>query len=384
MRVLFCTNSRDRGSTSRTLEAWTRLLPTHGVLPVVSVGGDGPLLDAFQRHGTQVYRHPIRVYFDSKRPVPFLKEIGRLVWRMRRSRIQLVHLNEHDHYPVVARAAYLARIPAVVHLRFLPEPDMCRWLFRAPYTPERLFFTSRTQMSDASAAVAAVVPSERWRLIYNGLDFDVFGQDRSARDRLRSQWGLGRETIAIGTASSISSRKRLDQFIRLIAELDRLGLDVRGFIAGQPYFPEDERELAALRQLTETLGLQRRVTFLGYVEPAEPLFHAWDVCVSTSAYETFGMTILEAMACRCPVVCYPGGSIAEVVGDAAPVVADNDFQALVSEVRKLASNKTYREEKGADAWKRAKQFDVSRSVQQLAAEYHSLVPARPVQNQPAQ
>jgi len=375
MRVLLCTNSRDRGSTSRTLEAWTRLLPGRGVTPLVSVGGDGPLLTALQQSGIPVFQHPIRVYFNATRPVPFFKEIARLVWRIRRSRVQLVHLNEHDHYPVVARAAYLAGVPAVVHLRFLPEPQMCRWLFKAPYTPKRLFFTSRTQMSDAGEAVRPVVPADRWRLIYNGLDFAVFGRDVAARDRLRTAWGLEPGTIAIGTASSISSRKRLDQFIRLVGELVRSGVSAHGFIAGQPYFPEDERELASLRELTVALGLESRITFLGYVEPSEPLFHAWDICVSTSEYETFGMTVLEAMACGCPVVAYPGGSIAEVVGDAAPVVKDNDFEALVLAVRQLALDPRQRELMGRRARQRAEHFDVADSVEQLATEYRALAGA---------
>jgi glycosyltransferase involved in cell wall biosynthesis len=278
---------------------------------------------------------------------------------------------------VVARAAYLAGVPAVVHLRFLPEPQMCQWLFKMPYTPTRLFFTSRTQMSDAGAAVRPVVPVDRWRLIYNGLDFEVFGRDVAARDRLRTTWGLEPGTIAIGTASSISPRKRLNQFIRLVEALIRSGVSAHGFIAGQPYFAEDESELASLRELTVALGVQGRITFLGYVEPSEPLFHAWDICVSTSEYETFGMTVLEAMACSCPVVAYPGGSIAEVVGDAAPVVKDNDFEALVETVRRLSLDPDHRELMGRRARLRAGQFDIRRSVEQLADEYRALTSGQP-------
>jgi glycosyltransferase involved in cell wall biosynthesis len=260
-----------------------------------------------------------------------------------------------------------------VHLRFKPDPAMCQWLFKPPYTPKRLFFTSRTQMSDSAEAVAGSVPEDRWRLVYNGLDLDAFGKDLAARGRLRAEWGLNSSTVAIGTASSISARKRLDQFIRLIAELFQSGLDVRGFIAGQPYFPEDEEELTTLRQLAVTLGIHDRVTFLGYVEPVEPLYHAWDVCVSTSAYETFGMTVLEAMACRCPVVAYPGGSVAEVVSDGGTVVGDNDFFALRSAVATLASNPALRTAMADRARVRAEWFDVRHSVERLVAEYRAVL-----------
>ena len=374
LRVLLCTNSRDRGSTSRTLEAWTRLFPPHGVHPVVSVGGDGPLFTALRDAGVAVYQHPIRVFFDRKRPLPFLREIAKLAWRIKGERIRLVHLNEHEHYPAVARAAYLSRVPAVVHLRFKPEAAMCRWLFKVPYTPKRLFFTSRTQMSDSADAVASSVPEDRWRLIYNGLDFEANRQRPGRARPVARRVGVYRpSSVAIGTASSISTRKRLDPFLRLIAELFRAGLDVHGFIAGQPYFPEDERELVSLQTLAAALAIEDRVKFLGYVEPVEPLYHAWDVCVSTSAYETFGMTVLEAMACRCPVVGYPGGSVAEVVGDGGTVVDDNDFAGLLSAVGRLVSDPDHRMEMGARARVRAEQFDVRRSVERLVAEYRAVL-----------
>jgi len=377
MRVLLATNSRDRGSTSRTLESWVRLFPARGVEPTVTIGGDGPLLSALRASGVDVHVHPIRVFFESSRPLPFLREMARLVWRIRSKRIQLVHVNEHEHYPVVARAAYLARVPIVVHLRFRPDEAMCRWLFRSPFTPRRLFFTSQTQMNDSADAVAAVVPRDRWRLVYNGLDLEVFGADVSARNRLRTEWSVGPQTVAIGTASSISPRKRLDHFVHLVATLAREGIDARGFIAGQPYFPEDEEELQRLKQLTATLGVDARVTFLGYVEPSEPLYHAWDVCVSTSAYETFGMTMLEAMACGCPVVAYPGGSVAEVVGEGGDVVADGDQAALVSAVRALAVNASHRQRAAERARARAARFDVRESVRLLVGEYDAVVAGRP-------
>src|SRR4051794_32309453 len=105
MRVLLATNSRDRGSTSRTLESWVRLFPSHGVQPTVTIGGDGPLLSALRTSGVDVHVHPIRVFFGGRRPLPFLREMARLVWRLWTKRIELIHVNEHEHYPVVARAA---------------------------------------------------------------------------------------------------------------------------------------------------------------------------------------------------------------------------------------------------------------------------------------
>lgn len=373
LRVLLATHSRDRGSTSRTLEAWTRLLPASGVHPIVTLGGDGPLLTALQEANADVHVHPIRRIWEWNRPLPFLSQIASLALRIRRSGADLVHLNEHEHYPVVARAAYLAGVPTVVHVRFKPEAAMCRWLFKKPYTPRRIFFTSKNQMKDSTDAVAEAVPRDRFRLVYNGLNFDRFGKSTESRALLRREWGVDDDTVVIGTASSISARKRLDHVIRVVVELAKAGHKVRGFIAGQPYFEEDERELAALKQLVVDLRAESLVTFLGYVEPAEPLYHAWDICISASEYETFGMSVLEAMACGCPVVAYPGGSVAEVAADAAVMVSDGNLAALVSATARLAGDRAYRRDMANAARERSHAFDVRRSVDLLVAEYRAVL-----------
>ena len=66
----------------------------------------------------------------------------------------------------------------------------------------------------------------------------------------------------------------------------------------------DAEYFAELRELADKLGIADRITWVGGVllEDTVDFYRAADVFVYPSFNETFGLPILEAMACACPVV----------------------------------------------------------------------------------
>jgi glycosyltransferase involved in cell wall biosynthesis len=85
----------------------------------------------------------------------------------------------------------------------------------------------------------------------------------------------------------------------------------------------DEKYLASLRELAADLGITEDVVFVGGVKLEETVdfYRAADVFVYPSLNETFGLPILEAMACGCPVVTSDTSAMPETAGGAA-VLAD--------------------------------------------------------------
>ncbi len=72
------------------------------------------------------------------------------------------------------------------------------------------------------------------------------------------------------------------------------------------------------------------VRFLEYVPDADlaALYSTADVLAMPSAYEGFGIPVIEAMACGTPVICSDGGALPEVAGAAALVVPVGNIDQL--------------------------------------------------------
>tara|TARA_B100000614_G_scaffold240053_1_gene240110 strand:- start:1453 stop:2637 length:1185 start_codon:yes stop_codon:yes gene_type:complete len=77
--------------------------------------------------------------------------------------------------------------------------------------------------------------------------------------------------------------------------------------------------------------------------------------VYPSLYEGFGLPVVEAMSCGCPVITTPHGSLKEVAGDAAVLISGKDTDELLSAL-KLVSDPAKRDELRRRGLERAKRF----------------------------
>ena len=83
-----------------------------------------------------------------------------------------------------------------------------------------------------------------------------------------------------------------------------------------------------------------RVVYIGPLPDEEValFFGALRCMVSPSAYEGFGLTLIEAMACGCPVVALRNSSLPEVVGDGGVLVDAAEVSALAPAIERLMSD----------------------------------------------
>ncbi|MBN1193669.1 MAG: glycosyltransferase family 4 protein, partial [Coriobacteriia bacterium] len=115
------------------------------------------------------------------------------------------------------------------------------------------------------------------------------------------------------------------------------------------------------------LGISDSVTLLEDVHADElvALDSTAAALVYPSVYEGFGMPVLEAMACDCPVVTSAMSSLPEVAGDAALLVDPGDARALAAAIRSIVEDDTTRERLMSAGLTRAQSFTWGRTAQMM-------------------
>ena len=193
-------------------------------------------------------------------------------------------------------------------------------------------------ISDFSACeIAEFLPEARGKLfpIPLGISPDFAPASPEAVASLREKAGLERPYIlAVGTIEPRKNLKFLvDVFERLAADSATEDLDL--VIAGAPGWRCDD-----ILARFETSPRASRIHYMRYVPDGQlaALYTGAAVLAVPSHYEGFGFPPLEAMACGTPVVSSAGGSLPEVLGDAALVVPDFDPDAWRTALGRAAND----------------------------------------------
>lgn len=197
--------------------------------------------------------------------------------------------------------------------------------------------------------------------IHNGIDHGRFtpGDRRQARALAGERFGV--------TAPFFLYVARLEHpgknHVRLIRAFNKFkaatGLDWQLVFAGKDWDGAAEIHKAVLQS-----PHFNDIRCLGFVtqEDLPLLYRAAEVFLYPSLHEGFGLPPIEAMACGCPVISSPRGSLAEVIGDAAPLVDPEDADAWADQMLRMAADNVARSLWQKAGLNRAKRFDWTRAA----------------------
>jgi glycosyltransferase involved in cell wall biosynthesis len=252
--------------------------------------------------------------------------------------------------------------------------------------PRRVLYVNQALMRLARYADLTLTPSESERrlildrapidperivAVHHGVDHDRFHPpaDREAVGaEVRARFGIdGRYVLYVANHQFKKNPRRLvEAFAEAVRGLDDVSLVIGG--SGTPRFqPVLER--------IDQLGLRGRVRLLGHVddEALRALYGAADVFALPSLHESFGMPVLEAMACGAPVLTSNVYSLPEICGDAAEYVDPYEVRSIAAGLRRLLEEPERAQELRALGVERAAGFTWRRAAEQHAEAYERAV-----------
>jgi glycosyltransferase involved in cell wall biosynthesis len=178
------------------------------------------------------------------------------------------------------------------------------------------------------------VDARKLKLIYEAVDHDLFkpGDAGAARTHIAAH-GVTKPFVLF--VSSLWPYKNCDGLLRAWA-LARGDLEDRQLVivgGGR-----DEQYVARLLSLASELGITGDVVFVGGVPLEETVrfYQAADAFVYPSLNETFGLPILEAMACGCPVATSDTSAMPETAGGAAVLSDPRDPASIAKAIIEAA------------------------------------------------
>ncbi|WP_407268678.1 N-acetyl-alpha-D-glucosaminyl L-malate synthase BshA [Radiobacillus sp. PE A8.2] len=143
-------------------------------------------------------------------------------------------------------------------------------------------------------------------VVYNFVDDKEYYLRKD--NRLRQQYRIKEEEKVVVHISNFRKVKRVQDVIYTFANI-AAKIEAKLLLIG------DGPEISEIRQLVNQLGLQDRVLFLGKQKIIAELLSMADLMLLLSEKESFGLVLLEAMACGVPCIGTNIGGIPEVIID---------------------------------------------------------------------
>ena len=223
---------------------------------------------------------------------------------------------------------------------------------------DAIIVDSQSTKSDILAFFS--IPEDKIHVVHLASDM------KPVNARLSPKYGIrGDYLLYVGT---VEPRKNL---LRLIEAFTQLDQELKLVIVGVSGW--DNRAVYKSKN--------PNIIFTGYVSEEDlPAFYCnAKLLIYPSLYEGFGLPILEAMNCGCPVITSNISSMPEVAGDAALLVDPYNVEEIKSAAQKLLSDGMLRKKMVARGFRQARRFSWEKTADETLQVYQKVLETKQTQ-----
>lgn len=289
---------------------------------------------------------------------------------LRRERFDVIHSHMFGSNVWGVVMGRLARVPVVVAHEHT-------WSFEGQPLRRLLDRELIGRRSDAFVAVSAEdrrrmiavegVAQDKVLVVPNGIAASPAAE---APHDVRAEFGISASAPVLGAVGVLRPQKALDVLLRAAAMLVDEFETLRVVVVG------DGPERDSLAALARELGIGDHVILTGFRSDARSILAAFDVAVSSSAFEGSPLATMEFMDAALPIVATRVGGVPDLIEDGVHglLVEAGDVEALAAGVRQILANRSAAQAMGQRARKRRRsEFDVEVMVSRFESLYERLL-----------
>lgn len=322
----------------------------------ITTASGGRFENEIREMGGQIYCLPSK----SRHPFRYIKQLTRII---KENNYDIVHSNTNS------ASAYLDLYPAKkakckVRIAHSHNTDcLVKWQHKLlkPLLPS---VTTHRLACSKAAAEWLFGKNQDFKIINNGIDFKSFMYNEQVRYAIRENLSL-QDTFVIGNVASFQERKNQRFLIEMMPEILREVSSAKLVLIGSG---TTEYEL---KELTQSLGVDENVLFMGNRSDVNILLQGFDVFCFPSLYEGLGVAYVEAMASGLPVIIANGVPLIDFSMNVTQLPLDKSvwLQTIVNIAKSAGGGRLT---VSAENWQRTG-YDVHVSAKELEEYYMSIL-----------
>lgn len=337
-----------------------------------------PIKTGTEWYNVEIIRHLVKIdqknnyiLYSNKPPeAPLLNLPDNVSWKimpfirgwtmMRLSLEMMIHPPDVLFVPAHTLPPYLPKKSVVmIHdLGFIHNPEL--------YPTRQIIYHKLVTKFDAKYATHILAPTEYTKqdiiktlgadpekvtTVWHGYDQNLY-QPKPLKDHPSIQ-----HTPYIFYIGRLETKKNIVNLIKafqILREKDPSS-SLKLILAGKPSHGYDKIQ-ESINNLS--LALQKDIIQLGYLPEEEVSIYMSnaELFAFPTSFEGFGMPIIQAMACGCPVVASNNTCIPEITGDAAVLINPENPEDIADGMQKIIANKSFRDELKHKGLKQASKF----------------------------
>lgn len=194
-------------------------------------------------------------------------------------------------------------------------------------------------------------------------------RDEGIKSSVRKKYNIPEGVKYIFSLCTLEPRKNLvfavKNFVRFVRENN---LEDLYLVLGGGHWDSFIQSLE--KEIKNFEAYKKFIIRAGYVDDEDlaPLFSGAEFFIYPSLYEGFGMPVLEAMQCGCPVICSNTSSMPEVIGEAGIMFNPRDDEAFLNALEQMYKDENFRKKSMQKGLLRAKEFSWKKTADLIIEE----------------